>query len=198
MCRYERFFIGVLLGAVFPLIGFLAGWWSTSQIFSNTWILAAALGGLALGVNIDLVFLKKWVTAAYEMDLRLWMVIFLFYTICVFGFFMGVPVFNVVLSIPAGLIIGRLLVYQAMSDAAANQLIFKTNLFTTGIMGFICAASAFLALRDPTTADNLEGMLLLPFEVTQGMIISLIVAGGAGLLGLHWWMVKKTIQFARG
>ncbi len=65
-------------------------------------------------------------------------------------------------------------------------------------MAFICTSSAFLALRDPTTAANIEGMLCLTFEVTQEMIIALIVVGGAGLLGLHWWLVDKTIQFAKG
>jgi hypothetical protein len=76
-------------------------------------------------------------------------------------------------------------------------LILSTNLFTTGVMGFICAASAYLALRDPTTAANLEGMLRLQFDVTQGMIIALIVVGGTALLGLHWWLIKKTIQVSK-
>jgi hypothetical protein len=30
-------------------------------------------------------------------------------------------------------------------------------------------------------------MLGLPFNVTRGMIIGLIVIGGAGLLILNWW-----------
>ena len=198
MCRFERFFFGIILGAVFPLIGFLAGWWSTSQLWSNAWVLAAALGGLVCGIIVDVIFLKRWVARAFEMDLKLWMAIFFFYSICVFGFFMGVPVVNVALSVPAGLIIGRKLAYQKRSSEAEKRLSFYTNLFTTGVMAFICASSAFLALRDPTTAANLEGMLRLPFELTQGMIIGMIEVGGAGLLGLHWWLVKKSIQFARG
>jgi len=109
-----------------------------------------------------------------------------------------VPVFNMVLSIPAGLIIGRKLVHQSMSVGVEKRLTRKTNLFTTGVMALICISSAFLALRDPTTAANLEGMLRLNFEVTQGMIMALIVIGGAGLLAVHWWLVKMTIQFARG
>lgn len=198
MCRYERFFLGIILGAVFPLIGFLAGWWSTSQLWSNAWVLAAALGGLGCGIVVDVIFLKRWVAGAFEMDLKLWMAIFFFYAICVFGFFMGVPVFNVVLAIPAGLIIGRKLAHQKRSCEAEKRLSFYTNLFATGVMAFICVSSAFLALRDPTTAANLEGMLRLPFDLTQGMIIALIVVGGGGLLGTNWWLVKKSIQFARG
>ena len=198
MCKYEKLFLGIILGAIFPLVGFLAGWWSTSQLFSNAWVFITALLGLGLGLLVDGVVLEKWVARAFEMDLKLWAVIFFFYAICVFGFFMGVPVFNVILAIPAGLIIGRKLVHQSMTIEAEKRLRLKTNLFTTGVMAFICTSSAFLALRDPTTAANLEGMLRLTFEVTQGMIIALIVVGEAGLLGLHWWLVDKTIQFAKG
>ena len=198
MCKYEKLFLGIILGAIFPLVGFLTGWWSTSQLFSNAWVFITALLGLGLGLLVDGVVLEKWVARAFEMDLKLWAVIFFFYAICVFGFFMGVPVFNVILAIPAGLIIGRKLVHQSMTIEAEKRLRLKTNLFTTGVMAFICTSSAFLALRDPTTAANLEGMLRLTFEVTQGMIIALIVVGEAGLLGLHWWLVDKTIQFAKG
>lgn len=197
MNKLEKSFLGIVLGPIFPLTGFLAGWWSTSQISSNALILAAALGGLVLGIIVDAVFIKKWVAGGFEMDNRLWMAVFIFYAICVFGFFMGVPVFNVALAIPAGILIGRKLANQAMSAEAEKWLILSTNLFTTGVMGFICAASAYLALRDPTTAANLEGMLRLQFDVTQGMIIALIVVGGTALLGLHWWLIKKTIQVSK-
>ncbi|PKO02372.1 MAG: hypothetical protein CVU43_08055 [Chloroflexi bacterium HGW-Chloroflexi-5] len=198
MCKYEKLFLGIVLGAIFPLIGFLAGWWSTSQLASNAWVFIAALVGLIIGIIVDALILKKWVSKAFEMDLRLWMGILFFYAICVFGFFMGVPVFNLALAIPAGLVIGRKFAHQKSPAVAENRTILRTNLFTTGVLAFICASSAFLALRDPTTAANLEGMLRLNFEVTQGMIVALIVVGGAGLLAVHWWLVIKTIHFARG
>lgn len=198
MNKIEKAFLGTLLGAVFPLVGFLGGWWSTSQVLTNVWVFTVAFVGLALGLVVDGFLLKKWVARAYEMDVRLWMGIFFFYSICVFGFFMGVPVFNVGLAIPAGLVIGWKLAHQPADDKAEKRLTLRANHYTTGVMAFICATSAFLALRDPTTAANLEGMLRLPFEVTQGMIIALIVVGGLALLALHWWLVAKTVRFARG
>ena len=196
MNKIEKTFLGLILGGIFPLIGFLGGWWGTSQYFSNNWVLVAALGGLALGLIGDGLILKKWVAGAFEMDLKIWMGVFFFYSICVFGFFMGVPVVNVALAIPAGLIIGRKLARHPISSEAEKRLTLGTNFFTTGVMAFICASSAYLALRDPTTAANLEGMLRLPFEVTQGMIVTLIIVGGAALLGLHWVLVAKTIRAA--
>jgi hypothetical protein len=194
MSKFEKLFFGLILGAIFPLIGFLAGWWSTSQYLSNVWVFAIALIGLALGLVVDAFFLKKWLAKALDMALVIWMAVFFFYAICVFGFFMGVPVVNVALALPAGWVIGRKLAHQTVDIEAEKCLSLRTNLYTTGVMAFICVSSAFLALRDPTTAANLEGMLRLNFEVTQGMIITLIIVGGAALLGLHCWLVAKTIQ----
>jgi len=197
MNKIEKNFIGLILGAIFPLIGFLGGWWSTIQLGSILWVEIGALSGLILGLIVNAFFLKKWVARAFEMDVRLWMGVFFFYSICVFGFFMGVPVFNVGLAIPAGLFMGRKLAHQTISAEAEKRLTLRTALFTTGVMAFICAASAFLALRDPYTAANLEGMLRLNFELTQGMIIALIVVGGIALLGMNWWLVKISMRFAR-
>jgi len=73
MCKYEKLFLGIVLGAIIPLIGFLAGWWSTSQMASNAWVFIAALVGLIIGIIVDALILKKWVSKAFEMDLRLWM-----------------------------------------------------------------------------------------------------------------------------
>lgn len=50
------------------------------------------------------------------------------------------------------------------------------------MLAAFCAAAAWLALRDPTTAANLEGMLGLGFTVSTGTIWGLILIGGAGLL----------------
>lgn len=197
MNKIEKTFMGLILGAIFPLIGLLGGWWSTIQLGSILWVEIGALSGLILGFIVDAFHLKKWVARAFEMDVKIWMGIFFFYSICVFGFFMGVPIFNLALAVPAGLIIGRKLAHHPISADAEKRLRLGTNLFTTGVMAFICASSAFLALRDPTTAANLEGMLRLPFEVTQGMIITLIIVGGTALLGLHWVLVVKTIQMAK-
>ena len=197
MSKSEKYFLGIFLGAIPPLIGFLVGWWSTCQFLSEIWVSIAALSGLVMGFVVDAFFFKKWVSAAFEMDLKLWMAIFFFYSICVFGFFMGVPIFNLVLALPAGWFIGRKLARQTGSEEIEKRLPFKTKLFTTSVFFFICASSAFLALRDPTTAANLEGMLRLNFNVTQGMIIALIAVGGAGVLGLNWWLVKIALRYAQ-
>jgi len=195
--KLEKLFIGLMIGAIPPLCGFLAGWWIFCKSLSNMQIALTAASGLVLGLIVDAFFLKRWTARAYQASPLLWMSVYLFYSICVFGFFMGVPVFNVLLAIPAGIFIGARLSHLP-GDAARDQVyVHRTQLYTTGVMALICAASAFLALRDPTTAANLEGMLRLPFKVTTPMIIALIAVGGIGLLLVQWFLTAKIVQAGR-
>lgn len=197
MKKIEKLFCALLLGPIFPLIGFLAGWWSLSMSAPNLIIAVAALTGLVLGLLVDAFFLKKWVANAYRFNPILLLAIYLFYSICVFGFFMGVPVFNVVLALPAGLFIGARITHCELDAKTEKREINRALTLPLLVMAFICAASAFLALRDPTTAANLEGMLRLPFDVTHPMIVALIVVGGSALLVLQWVLGAKAIQWGK-
>ncbi|MPM14239.1 hypothetical protein SDC9_60600 [bioreactor metagenome] len=197
MNKFEKIFCGLLIGSVLPITGFLAGWWSLTQSTNNLIIGVAAFGGLGLGLLMDTFFLKKWVANAYRMSPTILMAIYLFYSICVFGFFMGVPVFNVILALPAGLFIGASLAHLNLNPIEEKKKVHQTLTFTLLVMGFICAASAFLALRDPTTAANLEGMLRLRFTVTQPMIVALILVGGSALLLLQWGLGAWSIRWGK-
>lgn len=198
MNKLEKLFLFGILGSIPPLVGFLAGWWATSQVLDNWQVLLAAVLGLAVGLVITARYVWGWVAKAYQVHPAIWMVIHFLYAICVFGFFMGVPVFNVALAVPAGFFIANWLPHQRLELEQERRVIFNTQCFTTGVLAFICVTSAWLALRDPTTAANLEGMLRLNFEVTQSMIIGLILVGGAGLLAMNWWLTSLTIRITRG
>ncbi len=197
MNKFENIFCGLLIGSVLPITGFLAGWWSLSQNANNLIIGVAAFGGLGLGLLMDAFFLKKWVANAYRMPSTILMAIYFFYSICVFGFFMGVPVFNVILALPAGLFIGASLAHLNLNPIEEKKKVHQALTFTLLVMGLICSASAFLALRDPTTAANLEGMLRLRFSVTQPMIVALILVGGSALLLLQWGLGAWSIRWGK-
>ncbi len=193
MYKLEKVFLFLILGAIPPLIGFLAGWFITSQLLSDWKVILAAGCGGALGLVVDAFFLKRWIQKAFQSDLKIWMSILVFYSICVFGFFMGVPVFNLALAIPAGFYMASRQAHQA--DVGRDQcLYFWTKIFTTSVFALICLASAILALRDPYTAANLEGMLQLNFAMTQPMIVGLILVGGVVVLAMNWWLTEKTIR----
>jgi hypothetical protein len=196
MRKIELLGIGVLFGAIPITVGFLAGWWMSIPLVPESQIFQYALVGFLIGILIDLFFLRRWIRAAYSEKPFLWMALYLFYSICVFGFFMGVPVFNILLVFPAGFFIGGWLVHRNANAFFIKKVTRLAAMSTTSILALICIASASLAVRSPSTASDLEGMLGLPFQVTQPMIMGLILGGGILILTLNWWLTRKSIEIA--
>ncbi len=194
MKTVERILLAVSIGAVLPVVGLLAGWWGTFSLAPERLVLFAALGGLLAGVVLDILFLKKWVDRAYSIGLWIWGLIYLFYSVCVYGFFMGVPVFNVALGLPAGFLLGCRLARQGAPLGQVGWAARHASWFTTGVLAIACVASAILALSDPHTAADLEGMVNLGFKVTRGMIAGLIPFGGFSILVAQWWLTNKAVE----
>jgi hypothetical protein len=193
--KIEIFVLAVILGLITPILGLLIGWWGALPFLPENLVPFVALAGLALGLLADAVFLKQVVHRAHQMDIRVWMAIYLFYSMGVFGLFMGVPVFNVALAIPVGFVAGGRLAHEMADSHRVHAIARCTCILTTVLMAFICAASAFFALASPSTSADLEGMLMPPFTVTPPMIWGIILVGGAGLLGVNWVLTAFSIRF---
>ncbi len=194
--KLEKIILAVILGLIAPILGLMAFWFGAVPFLPEKTVILFALAGLVLGILFDAFFLKRAVRAAYRIDVKLWMAIHLFYTVGVFGMFMGVPVVNAFLGIPAGFVIGGKLAAENADEFRVRAAARRTAWFTTGVLFLICFSSATLALLDPTTAANLEGMLRLGFEVTQGMIVALILVVGAALLVFNWVVTALTVRFS--
>jgi hypothetical protein len=106
----------------------------------------------------------------------------------------GVPIFNVGLAVPAGFFVGAYLVHQRAELQQVQKAARRSSMVTTFILALVCAASAIIALSDPYTAGNLEGMLGLRFPVTMPMIAGIILVGGVSILALQWWITRKSVE----
>ncbi len=196
MRKIEIATIGVLFGAVPIIICFLAGWWISIPLVPESWIFLCALTGFLVGVLVDVLFLKTWVRHAYSMKPIVWMMIYLFYSIGMFGFFMGVPVFNVALALPAGFFIGGWLVHSGADSTRMKKVARHCAIFTTSVLALICIASAAIALASSSTASDLQKMFGLSVQVTPAMIIGIILGGGIFILILQWWLTFKSVERA--
>jgi hypothetical protein len=190
--------LGLVFGAVPAISGFLAGWWISLPLVSESHIMQWALAGLLLGVLVDAIFLAGWIRGAYSAKPWVWMAVYVFYSIGLFGMFMGVPVFHVLLALPAGVFIGRWLVRTGADSIRVRKAARQSAIWTTGVLGLVCIASAAVALASPSTASDLHGMLGLPFAVTPAMILGLILGGGIVILALEWWLTLQTVKRAYG
>ncbi|MBN1996961.1 hypothetical protein JW935_05370 [candidate division KSB1 bacterium] len=136
---------------------------------------------------------------AFDLPQRILVFIYIFYNICIYGFFMGFPVFNMVTGIVAGCYCGKKVVYEKVE---ANQIMHigkKISSFTAFIVLLFCILSGIIAIIDGSIGGELEHMLGLGFKVTEGMVLSLILIGGLALIICQYYLTKmvflKTTTF---
>ncbi len=198
MKKIEDLALGIVLGAVPILACSIAFWWGSIPFVPEAEIFRWALGGLFLGILLDAFFLRGWVRHVYSMKTGIWIGIYLFYSVGLLGFFMGVPVFNLLLALPAGIFVGRWLSLTSPDRSHLRKTARQTAMFTSGILGLVCITSAALALASPSTGSDLQGMLGLASPVTPAGIIGIIVAGGVLILALDWWLTIKSVELSHG
>lgn len=192
--QIEQFALGFILAPLAPIAGLLAFWWASYTLAPEGWIPYLVLSGLALGILADIYILKRLILRAYRLGTVFWLVVLLFYSVGTFGFFMGVPIFNAALAVPAGFVVGGKLAREAVDTVRLRRVSRRACILTTALMALVCAASATVALLSPSTPSDLRGMLGLGFEVTQTMIWGLILIGGAGLLAVNWVLTGLSVH----
>ena len=194
MEKADKWIFGIVFGAVIPVFTFLLFWWSSMLFIENEKdVMIIALGGLLFGLLIDFMIKRFQGINYFKISLKVLTGVYIFYSVCLFGFFMGVPVFHPILGIIAGYYWGRRLIFKQANRETYPREIKKVSLFTSIVIGFICILSATIALIDSYTAGNLEGMLNLSFEITPAMLLGLIIIGGLFLIGLQYWLTKMAI-----
>jgi hypothetical protein len=192
--KIEQFVLGLILAPLVPIAGLLGFWWTSYALLPEGWIPYCALSGLALGTLVDFFILKRIIRRAYRLSTVFWLAVLLFYSVGTFGFFMGVPLFNAALAVPAGFVVGGKLARETVDGVRLRRASLRTCILTTSLMALVCAASATFAMISPSTPGDLRGMLGLGFEVAPFMIWSLILIGGVGLLVVNWALTGLSVR----
>jgi multisubunit Na+/H+ antiporter MnhE subunit len=183
MGKFDNIFAGMVLGFIIPVVSFCGFWWSGFALGLD--VKCWSITGIIVGILIDVMFLGKLLPKFYCLSKITLLALYAAYSICIFGFFMGVPMFNMVLGVLAGIYIGRKMRQTGQSQDVFRQEMRKAARFSFVVLLIVCFCSAYIALLDPFTGASLRGMLNLSFEVTRTHIWLLIVFGGAGLLLLQ-------------
>jgi hypothetical protein len=194
MKTFDKIFFGLIFGAVLPVTLFLAGWWGTFRIVPENRIFIFAFSGFAIGLIIDLFFIKKVISNLYNLKISNLILIYIFYTVCMFGFFMGVPVFNVLLGIPSGYYIAKRCISKGLEKTESEKYFKQTALFTMVIIFFVSVSSASIALIDPYTSQGIKGMTGMNFEITKTMLVTGIITGGILLVLFQYYLTKFTAK----
>lgn len=194
--KVETILLGAIFGGVFPILCFLIGWWGSIPFVTESTIKYYALGGLLVGIVIDILYLGRWLVNAYRLNLVWMAVIYLFYSIGLYGFFMGVPVFNFLMGLFAGYYMGLRTLEEQRAPAEAEQIFKRTGLFASSIMAIACCASIWLAATDATTVANINGMFALQQPLSQSNILLLSAVGGIVLVVLEFFITRAMARRA--
>jgi len=158
------------------------------------------LAGLGLGFTIDLFFLGQWIRLAYRIPPIILMAIYLFYSIGIFGFFMGVPVFNAVMGPLAGFYISRRLGIEKVPSEEKQRSIHWTGLFASFILAVGCFAALVLAVSETSLAANINGMLHdmlgLNTSFDNQTILILSSLAGVGMVVGEYYLTRVIVKKA--
>ena len=192
----ERLFLNIIIGLVAPLFFMLLGWWGSIPFVNEESIKFFALGGLLLGILLDMLFLRRWVRKACSMP-RLWFVlVYLFYSTSLFSFFMGVPVFNLVMGLVGGYYVGLCLRYTRKDKAEVENRANQTAVFAAIVLAVFCMASLILASLDHSLAANIQGLFGLSQEVSRETILTVSGIGGLVMIALEYFLTRAMVKFA--
>jgi len=197
LARIERLFLTVIIGLIFPILFGLLGWWGSIPFVSEDRIPLFAMGGVLAGVILDLIFLRRWVRKALSASILWPGTAYLFYSMGVFGFFMGVPVFNLLLGLVWGYFMGMRLRSNNADKSAVAKAAHRSAIFTSGVLALACLASLVIASLDPSLEANIQGMFSLSEPLDRSLILGGSAIGGILLIAVEYFLTRAAVKFAR-
>ena len=191
--KIEALILGIFFGLL-PLIFCLLTAVIGAGILFGTQVLEAwALWSLVPGVIIDIIFLRKWVRNAYQMNTKILAAIYFYYSIVALGMGMGVPIFNFALCIAAGVYAARREHFTGADEEARKRAFKRTAVFCAAVMVFICCLITLWAIAGEMIGYRVETPLF-SFTFTVPVFSAFVLSGGAVLVLLHYCLTGVTAR----
>jgi hypothetical protein len=146
-----------------------------------------ALWSLVPGVAINVVFLKKWVRNAYQINSKILAAIYIFYAVIAIGMCMGMPIFHFLMCIAAGIYIARKMLFTEADEQNRKRAFKKMARFCAAVMALICCLMTLWAIAGQMIGQELETPLLT-FTFTVPIFLALVLTGGAILVLAQYWL----------
>jgi hypothetical protein len=199
MRKLEAFMLGLIFAPAPISFCFVGAWFTTAALgFSEKVVSGAALSGLAIGVIIAAIFLKRWVRNAYKINNKAIAALYIFYSILAFGFGMGIPLFNYILGITAGVYIVRKMYFLQTDETECKRNIKKTAIFTAAVMAVICCLMVLLGLAGRVSGKDFEALFKslfgLELTINTAGFVSIIFFGACAMILLQYWLTRLSAK----
>lgn len=152
-----------------------------------------ALGGLCVGLIIDVMFAKRWVNRAYQMNSKILAGIYIFYSLVAIAMGMGVPIFNFPLCIAAGVYIARKMHCAGADEQMRTQAFKRMARFCASVMALICCLITLWAILGQMIGYRFETPWL-SFTFTVPVFFAVVLTGGAVLVLTQYWLTAVTAK----
>jgi len=193
--KIECLILGIFFGFLPVLFCVAAAGFINVVFLEEKGIAYWALGGLCVGLIIDIVFLKRWVKKAYQMNSKILAALYIFYSIGVLGFCMGIPILEFPLGIAAGAYAARKIYHTKAGPEEFKRNVKKVSVFAAAVMVLICCLMALWAIAGQMIDYRFETPWL-SFTLTAPKFFAVVFTGGAGLVLLQYWLTSITAKVA--
>jgi hypothetical protein len=187
--------LGMFFGAGPPVFCFLTTLVIASIFFGTKIIGPWTLWSLVPAVIVDIVFLKKWVRRAYQINNKALAIVYLFYSVVALGMGMGVPILNFVLGIIAGIYAAKKMHFIEADKQSRNHQFKKMSVFTAAVMALMCCLITLWAIAGQMIGYRFETPVL-SFTFTVPIFWMVVVAGGAFLVLLQYGLTIIAARIA--
>jgi len=93
-----------------------------------------------------------------------------------------------IMSFISGLYFGRRCKFLNYNEVDSVKIIKKVSIFTTIFVFIIFCFSGFIAIKDPSTGKNIQGMFNLSNPLTKELIYLIVIFGGTFFLILNYYI----------
>ncbi len=200
MQRFELAIMRFIIGSATPITFFLITWGLSLLFLPPQKAGLVGIVGFFLGIICNLVWLRQRLRNVYALDLRILGGVYLFFNIYIYSFFMGIPLFNLLPGILAGIYMGRRLHHQKISGTNFQQIKQKTAVLTAVMMLIIFLISSIMLMQNSQTALELYGKLFNLGTTDLGsnfaMLILTLLGSGLLLVFGQYWLTKIITQWS--
>jgi hypothetical protein len=206
MTKAESIAVGFSVGILCPLLLFILFWWVAAVLFmyqilpiTENGIAVVAFVGLALGIILDVIYLKRWIPHFYRFDLRMMILVYLCCSVIAVALFMGLPIGNLILGALAGVYIGRREHHAAKGREAASIVFRNGSLFTAIVTGVEAFPIGVFALQEDWLIEWLQGIRETDLSVVTGIFsIGVIILLCIVLMIIQFWCTRTMAWIAFG
>jgi hypothetical protein len=119
--------------------------------------------------------------------------LYIFYSIGVLGFCMGIPILEFPLGMAAGAYAARKIYHSKAGPEEFNRTVKKVSVFAAAVMVLICCLMALVGIAGKIPGSKFETPIL-SFTFTVPVFSAVVLIGGAALVLLQYWLTRTAAR----